>query len=313
MMKLIKNNLIILLFLVVTKGICQEYPLTVKVADGELSGTLLMPKTKTKVPVVLIISGSGPTDRNGNQGPLENNSLKLFAEELAKNDIATLRFDKRGVGQSVDVDEVQLRFDTLVNDVRRWLTILSKDGRFNKIIVAGHSEGSLIGMIAAQNNSSVKGFISIAGAGRPADEVLKEQLANIDATVKETIYSMIDTLKKGDTIPNVPVIFYSLFRPTAQPYIISWFKYDPKVEIKKLTIPVLIVQGSTDVQVKINDAEILHDSRANARLEIIEHMNHVLKECKETSKEKQKDIYSNPTLPLKPELGAICTDFIKKL
>lgn len=312
-MKFIKSRLLIFLVLVVTKGICQEYPLNVKVAEGELSGTLLMPKTKIKVPIVLIISGSGPTDRNGNQGPLENNSLKLFAEELAKNEIASLRFDKRGVGQSVDVDEAQLRFDTLVNDVKRWLTLLSKDSRFNKIIVAGHSEGSLIGMIASQNSPFVKGFVSIAGAGRPADEILKEQLANIDASVKETIYSMIDTLKKGDTIPNMPIIFYSLFRPTAQPYIISWFKYDPKAEIQKLDMPVLIVQGSTDVQVKIKDAEILHSAKANSRLEIIEHMNHVLKECKETSKEKQKDIYSNPKLPLKPELGTACADFIKKL
>jgi pimeloyl-ACP methyl ester carboxylesterase len=307
---------VILLFLFslgILRG--QEQTVILKTKSGDISGSLLIPVAKTKIPLVIIIAGSGPTDRNGNQSSAENNSLKFLAEGLAKNGIASLRYDKRGIGESSAAieDEFSLRFDTYVSDVIDWISLMTADKRFSKVIVAGHSEGSLLGMIAAAKDKSVHGFISIAGVGRPADEVLKEQLSKVVQPVKELIFSMIDTLKKGDTISGVPVSLYSLFRPGIQPYMISWFNYDPQEEIKKLSVPVLILQGSTDVQVSETDAELLYKSYPKATLKIIPDMNHVLKESKVKDLEIQKPIYADPTLPLNKELVPLIITFIKKI
>ena len=313
--KTIVLTLITLLLLAFTKLHAQEESIILKTSTGDIDGTLTLPDTKTNITVVLIIAGSGPTDRNGNQESMENNSLKFIAEELRKNGVASVRYDKRGIAKSEDAmsTEKSLRFETYVNDVKDWVDLLSKDKRFTKIIVAGHSEGSLLGMIAAENNKNVNAFISIAGAGRPADEILKEQLDKAPKDVKDIMFPMIDTLKQGDTIGNVPPFFYGLFRPSVQPYMISWLKYDPQTEIKKLEIPVLILQGTTDIQVKENDANLLAKAQPKAELKLIKNMNHVLKDCDTTDKEKQKPIYSNPDIPLNKEFTAELINFIKKV
>ena len=292
----------------------QEEPIVLKTSTGDIEGTLLLPELKKDIPVVLIIAGSGPTDRNGNNESAENNSLKYLAMELQKNGIASVRYDKRGIAHSRDAmgEEKDLRFDTYVNDVNDWIELIAKDKRFSKIMVAGHSEGSLLGMVAAGKNKNVKAFISIAGAGRPADEILKEQLSNVPPSARDIIYPMIDTLKKGDTIGNVPPSLYMLFRPSVQPYMISWFKYNPQKEIKNLSIPVLILQGSTDVQVKEEDAQLLYKAQPKAELKIIKNMNHVLKDCETSDKELQKPIYNNPDLPLNKEFTKVFTEFVKK-
>ncbi len=311
-----------ILFLLITfSGIslltlkAQEENIILKTPTGDIDGTLLLPDVHRNIPVVLLISGSGPTDRNGNNSSLENNSLKFLAEELRKNGIASVRFDKRGIGRSHEAmgAEKDLRFDMYVNDVKEWIELIAKDKRFSEIIVAGHSEGSLLGMNASIKNKNVNAFISIAGAGRPADEILKEQLSPTPANVKDIIFPMIDSLKKGDTIGDVAPAFYPLFRPSVQPYMISWFKHNPQEEIKQLTIPVLILQGTTDIQVKETDAELLLKAQPKAELKLIKNMNHVLKDCETTNKELQKPIYSNPDLPLNKEFAKEFVDFIKKL
>jgi len=149
--------------------------------DKTLHSTLLLPKDTTKpMPIVLLISGSGPTDRNGNSPmlPGKNNSLLMLAEGLASNGISSLRYDKRGVGESAGamVAEADLRLDTYVDDAMSWCEQLRKDKRFSVVIIAGHSEGSLIGMLAAKR-CNADGFISISGAGRAAADILRTQLA----------------------------------------------------------------------------------------------------------------------------------------
>jgi pimeloyl-ACP methyl ester carboxylesterase len=306
--------ILLFLFFYISQGLnAQENLLFLKTTDGELSGTLSVPAQKNKMPLVLLIAGSGPTDRNGNQPGMENNSLKFLAAELLKNGIASLRYDKRSVGSSVITEEIDLRFDTYISDAKAWTDLLATDPRFSRIIIAGHSEGSLVGMLAAVNNKKVNAFISIAGAGRPIDEILKEQMSGVQPEARSMIYSMLDTLRAGDTISNVPVIFYSLFRPSVQPYMISWIKYDPKAEIAKLNIPVLILNGTTDIQVKVKDAQLLAAANPLAKLKIIENMNHVLKECKSEDKEIQEKIYEDPNAPLKKELMETILPFIKQL
>lgn len=293
-------------------AIAQEENIVLQTNTGELEGSLLVPEGKTNIPLVLIIAGSGPTDRNGNNEEMQNNCLKMLAQEFQKNGIASFRFDKRGVGQSsgMHLDEMELRPEDFIKDVRSWIDLLSKDKRFTKLIIAGHSEGSFLGMEAATNNPKVQGFISIAGAGRPIDQILKEQFSAVPPDVKMAIYSMLDKLKKGDTLSNVPPIFYAVFRPSVQPYLIAWMKYDPKKEIAKLKIPTLIINGTTDIQVKETDARLLAQGQPKADLRIIKNMNHVLKDCDTLDKQLQKPIYNDPDLPLNKEFSKTVVDFV---
>jgi pimeloyl-ACP methyl ester carboxylesterase len=290
----------------------QEEEVILQTLTGNIHGALMCPKLEAPVPVVLIIAGSGPTDRNGNQIMMTNNSLKFLSEALLWNGIASLRFDKRGIAQS-DIaggKEEDLRFEDYVNDVRLWIDRLDDDIRFSKVVVAGHSEGSLIGMLASKDNPKVKSFISIAGSALPADEILKEQMEKQPQQVKDLVFPRLEQLKRGELFSDVPQMLYALFRPSVQPYMISWFKYNPYEEIKKLTIPVLILQGKTDIQVSAKHANLLSVANPEAKMVIIENMNHVLKNCQSLDQASQMETYTNPELPVKKDLVLAITQFI---
>ncbi len=203
-----------------------------------------------------------------------------------------------------------MRFENYVDDAIAWIELLKQEKQFNKIVVIGHSEGSLIGMIASQK-APADIFISIAGVGQSADKTLKEQLKSQPQIVIDAAFPIIDSLVLGKTVDNVDPMLYSLFRPSVQPYIISWFKYDPQNEIKKLNQPVLIVQGTTDIQVNIEDAKKLLKANPNAKMVIIEGMNHIFKEA-ELDRQKNIQTYSQPELPIKKELVKKIVDFINE-
>lgn len=294
----------------VTKQI--ESEILLKTPTGDISGTLTLPTNKKKQAVVLIISGSGPTDRDGNNKFAQNNSIKYLAETLAKNKIASVRFDKRGIGKSQGAakEEKDLRFEDYVNDVEAWVKMLDEDSRFGKISIVGHSEGSLIGMIAAAN-SKTAAFVSLAGAGRPANEVLKEQLATIPESMQAGAFEVIDSLKQGFEVNSYDKRLFSLFRPSVQPYLISWMKYDPSVEIAKLKIPVMIVQGGKDLQVDKKDAEMLFQAKPDAKYLFIDNMNHVLKSIS-GDKAENLESYKDPKIELDQKLAKELSKFIKK-
>lgn len=283
----------------------QESPVTLDTKTGTLHGTLLVPAgTRVPVPVALIIAGSGPTDRDGNSPmlPGKNNSLKLLAEALATHGIASVRYDKRGIGASMGAatKESDLRFTTYVDDAANWLEKLRADSRFSRRFVVGHSEGSLIGAMAAQR-SPVSHIVSLAGAGRPIAEVLEEQLSGgLPPALLTDARRILAELKAGRTVDSVPPQLMVVFRPSVQPYMISWLPIDPAQEFGRLTVPVLVVQGTTDVQVTVGDAERLAKGHPRVTLETIDGMNHVLKEVREASQ--QTASYSDPTLPLHPRL-----------
>jgi pimeloyl-ACP methyl ester carboxylesterase len=249
----------------VTDSSFTETTVILETTTGKISGSLTIPVHFKEGPVVLIIAGSGPTDRNGNNPMMKNNSLQQLAFGLANKGIASLRFDKRGVAESATAlkKESELRFDDFIADVRGWIELLKSDKRFTEIIIAGHSEGSLIGMIAAQKDCSR--FISIAGAGEPANITIRKQLASQPSQVTDIAYPVLDSIAAGHLVAEVRPMLSSLFRPSVQPYLISWFKYNPKTEIKKLNIPVLIIQGTTDIQVSVDDAKNLHSAKPRCK------------------------------------------------
>ncbi len=289
---------------------CSQDTLIMETSTGRIFGTLLQPVSGAPVPLVLIIAGSGPTDRNGNNPMMVNNSLKYLAGDLCREGIASLRYDKRGIGESKDagIEEAGLRFDHYIQDASGWINRLQKNQAFSKVIVIGHSEGSLIGMIAARNTSPA-GFISIAGTGRPADELIKKQLEKQPEQVREYSYPILDSLKAGITVDSINTMYYPLFRPSVQPYLISWFQYDPQKEISKLDVPILIIQGSTDIQVSEDDAYQLLVAGKNVEMEIIEGMNHILKKAG-TDRQQNIATYQDPDMPIMQELIEAIVYFI---
>lgn len=291
----------------------QEAPVALETKSGTLHGTLLLPAGPSgPIPVALIIAGSGPTDRDGNSPllPGKNNSLKLVAEALARRGVASVRYDKRGVAGSVGAatKESDLKFTTYVDDAVDWLEWLRKDARFSGRIVIGHSEGSLIGILAAQR-SPVTHVVSIAGAGRPIAQVLDEQLSrNLPPPLLADARRIVGELEAGRTVDSVPAPLMALFRPSVQPYMISWLPIDPAREAGRLTVPVLVVQGTTDVQVSAADAERLAKGNPRAQRELVDGMNHVLKEVREASQ--QTASYSDPSLALHPRLVEALSRFL---
>ncbi len=286
-----------------------EMPITLQTKTGEIFGTLTTPKSFNEIPVALIIAGSGSTDRNCNNPMMKNDAYKKLTYGLAENNIASLRYDKRGIAESkaAGKNESDLRFEDYVNDAKEWIQLLKKDERFSKIIIVGHSEGSLIGMIAA---TDVDGFISISGAGESADKILKEQLSSQPQSIQDLSFPVIDSLVIGKTVTNVDPMLSALFRPSVQPYIISWFKYDPQIEISKLAIPVLIIQGTNDIQVSVEDAKRLSKANTKAQLVLIKDMNHILR-IVNGDREANIVTYNDPTLPIAAELIKSITTFIK--
>ena len=180
-------------------SIFSESQLILHTATGDIFGSLIIPAGKTTMPVALIIAGSGPTDRDGNNAMMKNNSLMQLANELAQTGIASLRFDKRGIAASMKagMKESDLRFENYIDDVKSWVKLLRTDKRFSYITIIGHSEGSLIGMIAA--NTDADKYISIAGPGESADITLKKQLATQPDEIKNMCYEILDSLKAGKT------------------------------------------------------------------------------------------------------------------
>ena len=180
------------------------------------------------------------------------------------------------------------------------------------VVIAGHSEGSLIGMIAARR-CNADGFVSIAGAGHPAADILRTQLAGkLPPELATQSDAVLKNLEAGKTTDNPPPELAALYRTSVQPYLISWFRYDPAKSIAALTVPVLIVQGTTDLQVTVDDAKRLAAASPKAKLLLIEGMNHVLKEVT-PDRDKQMASYGDPTLRLAPEFLAGVVEFVRKV
>lgn len=294
-----------------------ESPVVLKTLTGKVSGTMAIPNNASgKVPVVLIIAGSGPVDRNGNSTKLglATNTYKEIAEALGKNGIASLRYDKRMVGESSGpAKEDELRFDDYTDDAIGFIKMLKADERFSKVIVLGHSEGSLVGILACgSTEDNVSGFISAEGAGESAEKILTEQMKAYPTILSDGFNRILDSLRMGKVQKKVDPQLYFIIRPSIQMYLMTWCRFDPQKEIKKLKIPVLIVQGTSDLQVGVAQAEKLKKGKSGATLTIIPGMNYILKDAPD-DKQQNLATYTKPDLPLKQEFVTGVLNFIKGL
>lgn len=292
-----------------------EQSVSLRTMTGDINGSLLLPGRNGKVPAVLIVAGSGPTDRDGNNSLLKghNDSLKRLALRLAEAGIASIRYDKRGVAASSAAGplERELRFTAYAQDAAAWVQLLKADPRFSKVAVIGHSEGSLIGMLAARQ-AGADAFVSIAGPAHRASTTIRQQLSGrLPANLLAQSDAILASLEQGQEVADVPAELKSLFRESVQPYLISWFKYEPASEISLLSIPIQIAQGDADSQVTVDDAKALKQANANAELVIVNGMNHVLKVVPRDSMS-QRQSYGDPSLPVAEALSKSMVSFLLK-
>lgn len=305
-----KSSLFFIVSLIFALSFGQEQPFsqTEISVNTIIDGTLLIPNDGSKT-VAIIIAGSGPTDRDGNQNFLKSNNLKKLAENLSKNGIATFRYDKRTVKQirSGKIDPNTM-FDDFVKDASDIIDYFKNDKRFEKIYIIGHSKGSLVGMLAAKDKAD--GFVSLAGAGQPIDEVIIEQVNSTAPMFTEDSKRVFNILKEGKTTDDFPVALGSIFNKQIQPFMMSWMKYNPQKEIAKLDIPVLIINGTKDLQVSVAEAELLHKASPKSELKIIEKMNHVLFTIEGDDLENSKS-YNEAFRPINEELIRVIVNFIK--
>jgi len=279
--------------------------ITLDISDGQLGATLLLPDGDGPWPVVLILAGSGPVDRDGNQVsvPGKNNSLQQLAEGLALQGVASLRTDKRGVAGSSSAakSEKDLRFDDFINDAAEWTAMLQGDQRFSSVSIAGHSQGSQVGMCAAWLKGA-DGFISLAGPGRPILEILRKQLhgsLNIRSRVKAN--AILDELEAGHLVPEPPTDMSILFRPSVQEFLISWQRQNPQQMIGRLSCPVAIIQGLNDLQVTEEDARLLAEARSGSSLLLLPGINHLFKPIESSNPIEHQMTLANPDLKFSQE------------
>lgn len=313
-MRWMPGILVLLLSLMAHAANAGEQEVTLAVQGGVLHGTLSLPAVEGRVPVVLLHAGSGATDRNGNSAALpgRNDSLRMLADALARAGIATLRYDKRGVGASAlsGMREADLRLDHYIDDATAWLRQLRDDPRFTRIVMAGHSEGAQIAAVACEK-APADACILIAGAGSGLDDILRRQLKpRLPAELYAQNERILLALKQGEQVTDVPPALLAFYRPSAQPYLISSLKVDPRAAVAALRMPVLMVQGTTDLQVSVADAQALSGAAPKAKLVIVPGMNHVLK-LAGGDLAQQLPSYGDPALPLAPALVDAVTAFVR--
>ena len=303
-----------LLFLVSTahsSSATSSRDLSIKLITGTLAGTYLSTDTPP-IATVLIIGGSGATDRNGNpNNQLGSNNLKLLAYSLAAHNIASLRFDKRLVGASrfPNLSEADLRIEDYVMDAVRWIDCLAKISPA-PLFVLGHSEGALIGKLLALKTSKVDGLIVVGGSSLSADHLIYQQAKKLLSRKQlREFHANLKNLSKGNFVKPIGITARSFFRKSVQPYLISWFQYDPSEVISQLDIPILLLYGSSDMQVNTSHGRMLAKSNRMATLKIIDKMNHVFKETS-LKKDEQAESYVEPSLPISTNLVNLILGFV---
>lgn len=295
-------------------------PVGVEVAapgpQGPLAGTLIDPDPQA--PAIVLIPGSGPTDRDGNN-PLgvAGGPYRQLAEALAARGIATLRIDKRGLfgSKAAIADPNAVTITDYASDAHAWVAMLRQRTGRKCVWLMGHSEGVLVALSAAQDPAGICGLVLVSGAGRPLGEVIRAQLQASPgaAPLLPQADAIIDRLEHGERVPaaDVPAPLQGLFRENVQGFLIDAFARDPAKLIAATALPVLIVQGDHDIQVSVEDAEILKHAQPAATLKVLPGVNHVLRMVTGDDRAANVATYGDAGLPVAPSVPDAIAAFVK--
>ena len=294
-----------------------ERPLTAPGPLAPLSGTLL--DAGSRAPVIVIIPGSGPTDRDGNN-PLgvTASSYRLLAEGLAKRGISTVRIDKRGMfgSKAAIANGNDVTIGAYAADAHAWAKAARTATGAKCVWLLGHSEGSLVALAAGQDRTDLCGVISVSGAGRTFGTIIREQLrANpANAPILPPALAALDSLEKGQKVDasTLPAPIQPLFATPIQPYMIDLLSQNPAKLAASLKLPLLIVQGERDLQIQVADAKALAAAQPKAKLILVPAVNHVLKVIATDDRAANFATYADPSLPIAPGVVDAIAAFVGK-
>lgn len=280
---------------------------------GGLHGTLQTPADSApRGPAVLIIAGSGPTDRNGNGPLVSTDTYRMLAEGFAAQGIRSLRYDKRGIGESraLAAREEDLQFGHFVDDAVTAIRALAARPDVSAVFVAGHSEGALVALLAAQK-IDVAGVMLLTATGRPLSAVMRDQLQAMPASLKDDAFRILDKLIAGEPVRDVRPDLSALFRPSVQPFLLSLLTIDPAAELRKLKAPALVMHAERDLQISRSDFEALRAARGGLHSVVLPEANHVLK-TSPADRASNIALYSNRTAPLDPGVMPPLVAFVRR-
>ena len=285
--------------------------------QGDLVGTV-QGTLDADTPVVLIHPGSGPTDRDGNS-PLgvAGSSLRLLAEGLEARGIASVRIDKRGMAASAGAvtDPNDVSVDAYAADIAAWTDTIAEASGAECIWLLGHSEGGMHTLAAANADPDrYCGILLVASVGRPLAETLREQLANAPGlgALMPQVDDLVTRITAGETVPadKMHPVLLNIFPPPVQPFLTSLFNHRPAEMVANLDMPVLIVNGREDLQTTEDDAQALADGQPEARLVLLEGVNHMLKEVPEGDRAANLASYARDDLPISAAVVDTIADFV---
>lgn len=303
-------------------AVAQQREVEVECHWGKISATIDLPAESANT-AILIVAGSGPTDRYGNSAAgLSTYSYKMLGEALAKDGVAVMRYDKRGIGlSSIPAEDVpNLVFEDYIDDARTCVEYLRNEG-FERVVVAGHSEGGLIALaLAAEDECCLDGVVLLCAPGYNMAEILNYQLsqqlvpAYMGLMVKST--NIINALKAGNMVAeaDIPKELIGLFHPTVQPFIISNMRYEPTLLAAECRVPMLIVSGGRDIQVSLSNGKRIHEAQPAAEHVVFENMTHVLKDADTSDRVMQlMSVYTNANQPLTEGVAVKIAEFINNI
>jgi uncharacterized protein len=298
-------------------AVAAAVPINAPGPQGPLAGTFV--DAGPRAPVVLIIPGSGPTDRDGNN-PLGVTAApyRMLAEALARKGVSTVRVDKRGLfgSKAAVADANSVTIADYAADAHSWTTAIRQKTGDRCIWVLGHSEGALIALAAAQRPEGICGIVLVSGAGRRLGDVLREQLRSnpANAPVLDSALAALDSLEHGERVDvsGMHPALQRLFAPQVQGFLIDMLRYDPAKLAASVKVPLLIVQGERDLQVSVADARTLAAAQPKARLVLLPSMNHVLKDVASDDRSANLATYADPSLPVDPAMVDAIAIFVKR-
>lgn len=299
-----------LLFFAFTNAQEKEYNTAQIIVNDFVHGTLLTPYSEENTALVIFVMDAGEINRDGNDRLSKNNTFKKLAIELAKQGIATFRYDKRILRASaLGLQAQNIKLQDFVTDLQAAIHYFVTNNSYQKIVILGHGQGSLVGMLAI--NDHIDSFISIAGNAQSIDNIIVQQLEQQAPGLDNNAARAFAEIKVKGSTKNYDPVLENIFGSEVQPFIKSWMQYNPTEIISEITIPSLIIQGDKDLQVAVEEAQELYENASDAELKIFSSMNHILRKIDGDRLENQKS-YNEYWRDIMPELIKAITTFVNK-
>ena len=263
----------------------RETEVTFAADGGRLAGAYLRPD-EGRFPAALVLGGSGPLDRNGDVKRMALSVSRDLALVLADNGWASLRYDKRGIGES-EGDYLSTGLYEEYGDTRAALDWLMSQEGVGPVVVIGHSMGASMASELAVRAPGLAGVVMLAGIARRGEDVLVWQTGNVEQDVPKAVRAVmrlfgtsvvkqqkksVTKIKDGSTD-----VARVMFAKTNAKWMREMFSYEPAETLSKIELPVLAITGSKDIQVDPADLQIIESLVSGATVIEMPDVDHLLR------------------------------------